>query len=364
VTSNRSTHRIASRRITNNKIARVIIFQVERRRARRVYLSVACLARRAIVEKVNPCTTASGEKSTRSTSGKLDPPPEDALDAFDFFFFGAGASFFPPPPSLGNDNDGALNFGALGNDGALNFGALNVGIDGALNVGIDGALRTCFVFFGAAGFDLACCSANKSPARALESALAAPLATCATSTAAVAANGVVAIVIASAAAHARSAPFARAIAHAPRDERVVVRTGVVVALRAAIMSLGAVCLSETDGRVRLEEEVTSVRSRVDRTRRNVRVTNARVRVCGTSIEETSTPSTPSIATASTPSRSRRDDEPSTVGRERTRVPSPLVVLRGLVRESRPIKKTHTQTDRPRSRSFETQGRDGSWWHHP
>ena len=206
------------------------------------------MARRAIVEKVNPCTTASGEKSTRSTSGKLDPPPEDALDAFDFFFFGAGASFFPPPPSLGNDNDGALNFGALGNDGALNFGALNVGIDGALNVGIDGALRTCFVFFGAAGFDLACCSANKSPARALESALAAPLATCATSTAAVAANGVVAIVIASAAAHARSAPFARAIAHAPRDERVVVRTGVVVALRAAIMSLGAVCLSETDGR--------------------------------------------------------------------------------------------------------------------
>ena len=321
------------------------------------------MARRAIVEKVNPCTTASGEKSTRSTSGKLDPPPEDALDAFDFFFFGAGASFFPPPPSLGNDNDGALNFGALGNDGALNFGALNVGIDGALNVGIDGALRTCFVFFGAAGFDLACCSANRSPARALESTLS-PLATCATSTAAVAANGVVAIVIASAAAHARSAPFARAIAHAPRDERVVVRTGVVVALRAAIMSLGAVCLSETDGRVRLEEEVTSVRSRVDRTRRNVRVTNARVRVCGTSIEETSTPSTPSIATASTPSRSRRDDEPSTVGRERTRVPSPLVVLRGLVRESRPIKKTHTQTDRPRSRSFETQGRDGSWWHHP
>ena len=289
------------------------------------------MARRAIVEKVNPCTTASGEKSTRSTSGKLDPPPEDALDAFDFFFFGAGASFFPPPPSLGNDNFGALNFGALGNDGALNFGALNfgalnvgidgalnVGIDGALNVGIDGALRTCFVFFGAAGFDLACCSANKSPARALESALAAPLATCATSTAAVAANGVVAIVIASAAAHARSAPFARAIAHAPRDERVVVRTGVVVALRAAIMSLGVVCLSETGVRVRLEE-VTSVRSRVDRTRRNVRVTNARVRVCGTSVEETSTPSTPSIATASTPSRSRRDDEPSTVGRERTRV---------------------------------------------
>ena len=208
------------------------------------------MARRAIVEKVNPCTTASGEKSTRSTSGKLDPPPEDALDALDFFFFGAGASFFPPPPSLGNDNFGALNFGALGNDGALNFGALNfgalnVGIDGALNVGIDGALRTCFVFFGAAGFDLACCSANKSPARALESALAAPLATCATSTAAVAANGVVAIVIASAAAHARSAPFARAIAHAPRDERervvvVVARTGVVVARRAAIIVSGVV----------------------------------------------------------------------------------------------------------------------------
>ena len=212
------------------------------------------MARRAIVEKVNPCTTASGEKSTRSTSGKLDPPPEDALDAFDFFFFGAGASFFPPPPSLGNDNFGALNFGALGNDGAFNFGALNVGIDGALNVGIDGALRTCFVFFGAAGFDLACCSANKSPARALESALAAPLATCATSTAAVAANGVVAIVIASAAAHARSAPFARAIAHAPRDERervvvVVARTGVVVARRAAIMSLLVWwCLSETGAR--------------------------------------------------------------------------------------------------------------------
>ena len=155
----------------------------------------------------------------------------------------------------------------------------------------------------------------------------------------------------------------RFVARATRDERVVVRTGVVVALRAAIMSLGVVCLSETGVRVRLEE-VTSVRSRVDRTRRNVRVTNARVRVCGTSVEETSTPSTPSIATASTPSRSRRDDEPSTVGRERTRVPSPLVVLRGLVRESRPIKKTHTQTDRPRSRSFETQGRDGSWWHHP
>ena len=265
MTSNRSTHRIASRRvasrrITNNKIARVIIFQVERRRARRVYLSVACLARRAIVEKVNPCTTASGEKSTRSTSGKLDPPPEDALDALDFFFFGAGASFFPPPPSFGNDNFGALNFGALGNDGALNFGALNVGIDGALSVGIDGALSTCFVFFGAAGFDLACCSANRSPARALESTLS-PLATCATSTAAVAANGVVAIVIASAAAHARSAPFARAIAHAPRDERervvvVVARTGVVVARRAAIIVsgvvrwCGVVCLSETDARAR------------------------------------------------------------------------------------------------------------------
>ena len=213
------------------------------------------------MEKVNPCTTASGEKSTRSTSGKLDPPPEDALDALDFFFFGAGASFFPPPPSLGNDNFGALNFGALGNDGAfnfgalgnfgvLNFGALNVGIDGALSVGIDGALRTCFVFFGAAGFDLACCSANRSPARALESTLS-PLATCATSTAAVAANGVVAIVIASAAAHARSAPFARAIAHAPRDERVVVvaRTGVVVVRRAAIMSLLVWwCLSETGAR--------------------------------------------------------------------------------------------------------------------
>ena len=213
------------------------------------------MARRAIVEKVNPCTTASGEKSTRSTSGKLDPPPEDALDALDFFFFGAGASFFPPPPSLGNDNFGALNFGALGNFGALNFGALgnfgalnfgalNVGIDGALSVGIDGALSTCFVFFGAAGFDLACCSANRSPARALESTLS-PLATCATSTAAVAANGVVAIVIASAAAHARSAPFARAIAHAPRDERervvvVVARTGVVVARRAAIIVSGVV----------------------------------------------------------------------------------------------------------------------------
>ena len=222
------------------------------------------MARRAIVEKVNPCTTASGEKSTRSTSGKLDPPPEDALDALDFFFFGAGASFFPPPPSFGNDNFGALgnfgalNFGALGNFGALNFGALNVGNFGALSVGIDGALSTCFVFFGAAGFDLACCSANRSPARALASTLS-PLATCATSTAAVAANGVVAIVIASAAAHARSAPFARAIAHAPRDERervvvVVARTGVVVARRAAIMSLwcDAVwwwwCLSETDAR--------------------------------------------------------------------------------------------------------------------
>ena len=211
-----------------------------------------------------PLHAASGEKSTRSTSGKLDPPPEDALDALDFFFFGAGASFFPPPPSFGNDNFGALgnfgalNFGALGNFGALNFGALNVGIDGALSVGIDGALSTCFVFFGAAGFDLACCSANRSPARALESTLS-PLATCATSTAAVAANGVVAIVIASAAAHARSAPFARAIAHAPRDERervvvVVARTGVVVARRAAIMSLwwcgGVVCLSETDARAR------------------------------------------------------------------------------------------------------------------
>ena len=311
MTSNRSTHRIASRRITNNKIARVIIFQVERRRARRVYLSAACLARRAIVEKVNPCTTASGEKSTRSTSGKLDPPPEDALDAFDFFFFGAGASFFPPPPSLGNDNFGALNFGALGNDGALNlgplgnfgalnFGALNVGIDGALSVGIDGALRTCFVFFGAAGFDLACCSANRSPARALESTLS-PLATCATSTAAVAANGVVAIVIASAAAHARSAPFARAIAHAPRDERVVVRTGVVVALRAAIMSLGVVCLSETGVRVRLEE-VTSVRSRVDRTRRNVTcVYRTRASVCaGPRSRTRRLGSTPRTATSSIP----------------------------------------------------------------
>ncbi len=277
------------------------------------------MARRAIVEKVNPCTTASGEKSTRSTSGKLDPPPEDALDALDFFFFGAGASFFPPPPSLGNDNFGALNFGALGNFGALNFGALgnfgalnfgalnfgalNVGIDGALNVGIDGALRTCFVFFGAAGFDLACCSANRSPARALASTFS-PLATCATSTAAVAANGVVAIVIASAAAHARSAPFARAIAHAPRDERVVVvaRTGVVVVLRAAIMSTVFIrnrCVRE---RVRRRGDERAFEG--DRTRRNVRVTNARVRVCGSSREETSPRST-------RPTAIDRRDEPST-----------------------------------------------------
>ena len=260
------------------------------------------MARRAIVEKVNPCTTASGEKSTRSTSGKLDPPPEDALDALDFFFFGAGASFFPPPPSLGNDNFGALNFGALGNFGALNFGALNVGIDGALSVGIDGALRTCFVFFGAAGFDLACCSANRSPARALESTLS-PLATCATSTAAVAANGVVAIVIASAAAHARSAPFARAIAHAPRDERervvvVVARTGVVVARRAAIIVSGVVrwwwCLSETDAmrvrvrvRVRPRGDERAFEGGSNATKRDVRVPNARVRVCGTAVEDAS-----------------------------------------------------------------------------
>ena len=264
------------------------------------------MARRAIVEKVNPCTTASGEKSTRSTSGKLDPPPEDALDALDFFFFGAGASFFPPPPSLGNDNFGALNFGALGNFGALNFGALNfgalnVGIDGALNVGIDGALRTCFVFFGAAGFDLACCSANRSPARALASTFS-PLATCATSTAAVAANGVVAIVIASAAAHARSAPFARAIAHAPRDERVVVvaRTGVVVVLRAAIMS--TVFIRNRCVRERARRRGDERAFEGDRTRRNVRVTNARVRVCGSSREETS---------PLRPTAIDRRDEPST-----------------------------------------------------
>ena len=139
---------------------------------------------------------------------------------------------------------------------------------------------------------MACCSANKSPARALESALAAPLATCATSTAAVAANGVVAIVIASAAAHARSAPFARAIAHAPRDERervvvVVARTGVVVARRAAIMSRGVVVFIRNRCARACVREVTSVRSRVDRTRRNVRVTNARVRVCGTAVEDAS-----------------------------------------------------------------------------
>ena len=120
------------------------------------------------------------------------------------------------------------------------LGALNVGIDGALSVGIDGALNL-LRLLRRRGLRLGLLLREQSPARALDQPWP-PLATCATSTAAVAANGVVAIVIASAAAHARSAPFARAIAHAPRDERVVVRDRGRRRARAAIMSLVVVCV--------------------------------------------------------------------------------------------------------------------------
>jgi hypothetical protein len=125
-------------------------------------------------------------------------------------------------------------------------------------------------------------------------------------------------------------------------------------------------------------EVTSVRSRVDRTRRNVRdvrVPNARVRVCGTAVEdassriETPRPATSSIERAVEPSRGW--DDPTDPRWDRA-------VGRGLVRESRPVKR---QTDRhpPRARSTRPaiarapdrpsrsgrvgEGRDGSWWYH-
>lgn len=91
-------------------------------------------------------------------------------------------------------------------------------------------------------------------------------------------------------------------------------------------------------------EVTSVRSRVDRTRRNVRdvrVPNARVRVCGTAVEDAS-----SRIDATT-----RDVVDRARGRTLARVGRPhgptvgpgRAVGRGLVRESRPVKR---QTDTP------------------
>ena len=116
---------------------------------------------RAKVWKETACTARRVEKRTSRVRAKLGPAPDS------FFAFGAGASLaagalasvFFAVLKDGNEMDGALK---LGKDGAL--------MDGTF--GIEGD-ASCFVFFGAAGVDLVCCSANKS----LASDFVSPLAT-------------------------------------------------------------------------------------------------------------------------------------------------------------------------------------------
>jgi len=148
-----------------------------------------------MVWKETAWTAMSGEKSTAKMRPKLEPEPDSA------FFAGAaaalaGAAFFAPPKD-GKEMDGALK------DGALKDGALK-----------DGPFAASFFVFFSVTLTLvfSCWAANNSAAADLES----PLATCATSTAAVAESGLAMTLRATTAAAAWSRAFARTTAVAPR----------------------------------------------------------------------------------------------------------------------------------------------------